>query len=350
MRIFQIVFGLTILFCQPSVAQTSIKLLTEKKGVSIRGLAVPDEKVIWASGSKGSVALSKDGGFSFNWMQVAGYETRDFRAIHAWNDHEAVIVAVSAPAIILKTMDGGITWKKVYENQDTSMFLDAIAFKNANEGFVIGDPINDTIFLLKTHDGGTHWERVKPNYWKSKVAEGEAFFASSNSNLALFNSHLFFVSGGIKSRLWMDGKALDIPIIQGSKSTGANTIAVSPNHNTIVIGGGDFEKSNEINNNFVKLKRFKIPNTTYKHKSPNHYFWEIDNNINNLNGYKSSLVFIQNNLLIACGTSGVEVSKNKGKIWEMVSKESFHVVKPIPNTRSAILAGSGGRIAHVNFE
>ena len=36
----------------------SIKLLTQKKGVSIRGLSIPESNIIWASGSKGTVALS----------------------------------------------------------------------------------------------------------------------------------------------------------------------------------------------------------------------------------------------------------------------------------------------------
>jgi photosystem II stability/assembly factor-like uncharacterized protein len=337
MRIIKIVLGFIILFCQPTLAQTSIKLLTEKKGVSIRGLAVPSENVIWASGSKGSIALSKDGGASFNWMQVAGYETRDFRAIHAWNSNEAVIVAVSAPAIILKTIDGGITWNKVYENKDTSMFLDAIAFINTKEGFVIGDPIKDTIFLLNTKDGGTHWERVKSNFWKSKVAEGEAFFASSNSNLTFLKDELLFVSGGIKSRLWINGNAMPLLMMEGGKSTGANSIAVSPDHQQIVIVGGDFMKDSltaDIARSFMKYDDKFVINTAFSMP----------------NGYKSSVAFLSNDQLIACGTSGVDFSNNKGKQWNRVSPLSFHVVKLIPNTRSAILAGSAGRIALVKFE
>ena len=50
---------------------------------------MPDENTIWASGSSGTIALSINGGEHFEWMQVAGYEKRDFRAIHAWNNKEA---------------------------------------------------------------------------------------------------------------------------------------------------------------------------------------------------------------------------------------------------------------------
>ena len=54
-----------LIFCQNSFAQNSgnnsIKILTQKKGISIRGLAVPNQNTIWASGSKGSIAKSVNG-------------------------------------------------------------------------------------------------------------------------------------------------------------------------------------------------------------------------------------------------------------------------------------------------
>ena len=337
MRILTILFLFCLFTSQQLVAQTSIKILTEKKGVSLRGLAVPSEKVIWASGSKGNVALSVDGGNTFTWSQVQGYETRDFRAIHAWNEQEAIIVAVAAPAVILKTIDGGAHWDKVYENKDTSMFLDAIAFKNDKEGSVIGDPINDTIFLLNTKDKGKHWEREKANFWKSIVSEGEAFFASSNSNLVFLDKHLLFVSGGLKSRFWMDGIAMDLPIMQGAKSTGANSIAVSPDASQIVIVGGDFMKDTltiDIARGFKK----------YGNK------YEINTAFRMPNGYRSCVAFLSNNQLVACGTSGVDLSIDNGKRWDRITTLSFHVVKPQPNTKSAVFAGSGGRIGIATFK
>ena len=87
MSIYKLLLGVAFLLSQNIVAQNSIKILTEKKGISIRGLSVPSENVIWASGSKGSVVKSEDGGASFSWMQIKGYEQRDFRSIHAWNDN-----------------------------------------------------------------------------------------------------------------------------------------------------------------------------------------------------------------------------------------------------------------------
>jgi hypothetical protein len=126
-------------------------------------------------------------------------------------------------------------------------------------------------------------------------------------------------------------------MMEGGKSTGANSIAVSPDAHQMVIVGGDFMKDTlnaDIARAFLK----------YDHK------FEIDSTLAMPNGYKSSVSFLTNDQLIACGTSGVDYSNNKGKKWNRISPLSFHVVKPIPNTRSSILAGSGGRIALVNFE
>ena len=328
-----------LLLDQNSYAQNSgnnsIKILTQKKGVSIRGMAIPNKNTVWASGSKASIAKSVNGGADFEWMQVKGYETRDFRSIHAWDDKEAIIVAVAAPAIILKTKDGGTTWYKVYENSDTLMFLDAIHFKDANNGLVVGDPIGNTIFLLSTNDKGEHWNEVSSNYFKTPLEKGEAFFASSGSNIAQLSKEDFLVSGGQRSRLWINGEAMDIPIIQGGKSTGANSMAISPNGNNIMIVGGDFTKDTSRLQNAVGLKQSKRKSS-----------WVLEKFIGHPNGYRSGVEYITNSILIACGTAGVDISKNKAESWDLISNESFHVVRKQPSTKAVFLAGGGGRIGY----
>jgi hypothetical protein len=342
-----------LIFCQNSFAQNSgnnsIKILTQKKGVSIRGMAVPNFNTIWASGSKGSIALSVNGGTDFEWMQVQGYETRDFRSIHAWNEKEAIIVAVAAPAVILKTKDGGKSWYKVYENADTLMFLDAIHFKDASNGLVVGDPIANTIFLLSSNDKGEHWNQVPSNYFKTTLEKGEAFFASSGSNIGQLSKEDFLVSGGMRSRLWINGEAMNIPIIQGGKSTGANSMAISPNGNNIMIVGGDFMKDTSRIENAVGLKLMEAPNSDQKWQSKRKSSWGVEKFIGHPNGYRSGVEYITHSILIACGTSGVDISNNKGESWDLISTESFHVVRKQPNTMAVFLAGSGGRIGYYSI-
>jgi len=340
-KCFIILFAFLIL-CQNSFAQNSgnnsIKILSQKKGVSIRGMAVPNKNTIWASGSKGSIAKSVNGGSEFEWLQVKGYESRDFRSIHAWDDKEAIIVAVASPALILKTKDGGATWYKVYENSDTLMFLDAIHFKDSSNGLVVGDPINNQIFLLSSNDKGENWNEVPSSYFKTPLEKGEAFFASSGSNIAQLSKADFLVSGGLRSRLWINGEAINIPIIQGGKTTGANSMAIAPNGNNLMIVGGDFMKDTSRLQNAVGLKQLL-------RKSK----WVISRSLGHPNGYRSGVEYITDSILIACGTTGVDISINQGKSWELISTESFHVVRKQPNTKAVFLAGAGGRIGYYNI-
>jgi photosystem II stability/assembly factor-like uncharacterized protein len=340
MRFLKIV--LLILIANHLMAQNSIKILTEKKGVSIRGLSVPNANVIWASGSKGSIAKSIDGGVNFEWMQMKGYETRDFRSIHAWDDKEAVIAAIAAPAVILKTLDGGQNWNLVTEILDSNMFLDAIHFKDSLNGWIVGDPIDKNIFLLHTKDKGQTWQEVGIDYFKENVNEGEAFFASSSTNMKHTKDALFMVSGGISSRLWINGIPTNIPIIQGSKSTGANSIAIAPDENKIIIVGGDFTKDTLRKNNYLCLIK--------KTNKNNQVEWQLANKYQNPNGYRSCVEFVDNNIVIACGTSGVDISKNGGQNWNLITNQSFHVVQHQPGRKGAYFAGSGGRIGYLTLD
>jgi len=343
------IFFICAFFISSSLnAQYQIKELTAQKGISIRAMSVPSEKVIWASASKGMVAKSTNEGVSFEWMQVKGYEKRDFRAMHAWNDQEAIIVAVASPAIILKTNDGGTSWNKVYENKDTSMFLDALHFSDENNGTVIGDPIEGHLFILTTNNKGATWVQKPNTFFQSTLNNGEAFFASSNSNLIQIGNILLFVTGGLSSRLWINGMAEAMPIMQGTSSTGANSIAVSPNGRRVVVVGGDFANDSIAIQNIVGYQLSETPKSSVKDLSATQFiFKKID--IANPKGYKSCVEFLDNNRLITCGTSGVDISRNNGASWETISKESFHIVKKHPTKSGAYLAGSGGRISFVEL-
>ena len=136
---------LLILFTYCVHAQT-VKVLTSGTKTSLRGLSVVSDKTVWVSGSSGTVGLSLDGGLNWKWMNVKGFEKRDFRDIEAFDDSTAIIMAVDEPAYILKTTDAGKSWKTVYTNAEKGMFLDAMDFMDDGTGVVIGDPIDRKLF------------------------------------------------------------------------------------------------------------------------------------------------------------------------------------------------------------
>ncbi len=330
--LFSIYLSLTAII----VTAQQIKVLTEGTKTSIRGLSVVSNSIIWASGSNGLVIKTTDAGKHFTYLKVKGYEQRDFRDIKAFDSNMAIIMAVAQPALILKTKDGGNKWYKVFEDTTKGMFLDAMDF-NGNYGIVIGDPINNQVFKAITYNKGESWKTIKNT---PLLHQGEAFFAASGSNISLLNvphkkHYPVYVSGGKKSRLFFGDTIDSLPIIQGTETTGANSISVNMAIKKAVVVGGDFANDRDTTNNCVLID-FNNGITFYKPKISPH-------------GYRSCVLYINQKTIIACGTSGVDISYNGGITWQLISSESFHVVQKSAKINSVYLAGNNGRIAEIIF-
>ncbi len=321
-----------------SAQQANVEILTSGHNSSLRGLSVVNDNVIWVSGSNGTVGKSSNAGKNWKWIIVQGYEGRDFRDIEAFDANTAVVIAVGEPACILRTNDGGETWKTVYENKTPGMFLDAMDFATPLYGIVVGDPISNRIFLAETTDGGNTWTEWPLD--KRPVADsGEAFFAASGSNIRLFkNKDYFLASGGNRSRLFTASTVSVLPLLQGKESTGANAIDIfddgipnKPGKRMIVVGGDFNDPASVEKNCFISKNRGK----TWKapEKGPH--------------GYRSSVEYLSKEQLLSCGLNGVDYSQNNGRTWKWISKEGFHVCR-IARTGTAIfLAGPNGKIGKI---
>lgn len=319
-----------------------LKLVETGKKTSLRGLSVINEKVIWASGSRGMVARSVDGGLHFVWNQVPGFEQRDFRDVEAFDAQTALIMAIDTPAIILKTTDGGISWKKVFEDLRPGMFLDAMAFLG-KAGYVVGDPINGKAFLAQTNDGGENWQESEG----PELESGEAFFASSGSNIVvLVNESLpsaskgknpprpIFVSGGMQSRLFGIDMPVLLPMRSGKNSSGANGLALSPDGKSGILFGGDFAAPLERDSSMLL---FGFDGKNIRLNSP----------LTPPFGYKSHVVFINSKQLVATGTSGIDLSLDGGLTWKHFSDLPFHVSGAASDSDKVWFAGPNGTIAFI---
>ncbi len=331
-------FGLLCLtfYVLPVNGQPVINIIDSNVRTSFRGLSIVNERVIWASGSNGTIARSADGGKTFTYLAVKGYDKRDFRDVHAFDENNAVIMGIAEPAVILRTKDAGKSWKEVFKDDTKGMFLDAMDFDDKGNGMVVGDPINNKIFIATTGDKGKHWSKIEDAKNTYLVESGEAMFASSGSNVNITNDaggfNIFLVTGGNKSRLFYNGFPVELNIQQGSESKGANAMAVNAANKKMVIVGGDFNTPGSSDKNCILVNYqnnrllFTDPQTPPR-------------------GYKSSVTFVTPELLVSCGTSGVDVSYNGGIDWSHISDESFHTCRAVEKSTVVFLAGKNGRIA-----
>lgn len=334
---------LTLAACSLQFAASSplsaqkLEVLASGTNASLRGLSVVTDKIVWVSGSNGSVGRSLDGGRTWQWMTIKGYEKRDFRDIEAFDAKTAVIMAIAEPANILKTTDGGKNWHTVYENDGPGMFLDAMEFWNINSGIVVGDPVKGRFFVTRSFDGGDSWQDI-PFKQLPEADSGEACFAASGTNVRnLDRDEACFVSGGLRSRLFIRDKKIDLPLVQGKGTTGANSVAVKDYNKLkggqfLVVVGGDFSKDTAREKNcFLTHDGGK---TWIRPLEPPH-------------GYRSCVEYIGKDRLLCCGTSGTDISMDDGMNWRLISGESFHVCRKAKNGKSVFLAGRGGRIARL---
>ncbi|RYY82037.1 MAG: oxidoreductase [Chitinophagaceae bacterium] len=329
--------------CLPSYAQQtarhSVEVLDKGTKTSLRGLSVVDDNVVWVSGSNGTIGRSTDGGKSWKWSVVKGFEKRDFRDIEAFSPTKAIIIAVDSPAYILKTIDGGETWKQVYENHTKGMFLDALEFWNEQAGIVVGDPIGGRLFILRTFDEGNTWQEV-PFDHRPSVDSGEAMFASSGTNVRVLDrDEAVLITGGLRSRIFVRNDAIVLPIIQGTESTGANSIAVQDfqtrkgGKNMVVVGGDFMKAAQDSLNCFYTSNRGR---SWHAAKVPPH-------------GYRSCVEYVSKKQLVACGLNGVDISEDGGRSWTWISKDGFHVCRRAKKGTAVYFAGGGGRVGKLQL-
>ena len=320
-------FALSLLSLSTFTLAQSIKLLHEDSQ-SFRGLSVVDNDILWVSGSQGTVGRSMDGGNTWKWIKVAGFEKTDFRDIEAFDKNTAVIMGVSEPAYILRTSDGGDSWQITYENNTPGIFLDAMEFSDDLHGIVIGDPIDHKFFIGRTSDGGKTWQPIPENY-RPVADSGEACFASSGTNIRkLSESVVVFITGGLSSHIFIQDQKIPLPIIHGTQSTGANSIAVK-NKETMIVVGGDFTKKDDTTKNCVITKDGGLT-------------WEFPTTFPN--GYRSCVEYLSEKTWITCGLNGVDISNDEGDNWKSIGTESFHVVRKAKKGTAVYFAGNKGRI------
>jgi photosystem II stability/assembly factor-like uncharacterized protein len=308
-----------------------------------RGLSVVNTNVVWASGTRGRVARTRDSGKTWVVDSVNTAGGLDLRAIHARNANVAWAMSAGEAerglAKIFKTTDGGKNWTLQFTTSDTGVFLDALAFWDDQHGIAMSDPVKGKLFLLRTSDGGTTWTRVPPDALPP-VLPGEAAFAASGTCIAVQGtSNVWIATGGAerarvfrstdRGRTW---SVSDTPIHAGSAAAGIFSIAFADGRRGVVVGG-EYTKPKERFDN--------VAITTDGGQT-----WRVAKGPLPA-GYMSAVAFLpgtRGQQLVAVGLAGTAKSADGGESWTMVDTTAYNSVA-FANARDGWAVGPQGRIA-----
>ena len=275
--------------------------------LSCRAILVDEEKV-WMGMDKGRYGFydkNKDTTIIKDIQSVA--RTTEFRSIAGTKD-AIFILAIGNPAILIRIDKNTLEETVVYKEEHEKVFYDSMQFVDNINGFAMGDPIENCLAFIKTTDGGKTWQKVICDVLP-KVSEGEAAFATSNTNLIVKEKSIFMVSGGKKSRVFVSEdfgitwKVYETPMVQGETMTGIFT-ADFYNEKIGIIAGGNYEKQDQ---NWANKAVTKNGGKTWKLIAEKEAF-----------GYASCVQFVPNsngkNIVVVGGT-GMFYSANFGKSW-----------------------------------
>jgi photosystem II stability/assembly factor-like uncharacterized protein len=164
----------------------------------LRGLDVVNHRVVWTSGSGGTVLRTLDGGESWQDVSPPGTEALEFRDIEAVDRNVASIlsIGVGGDSRIYRTTDGGSTWTLTFQNPDPNAFYDCMDFFDRKNGLALSDPVDGKFRILATANGGRSWS-VLPSDGMPPALPGEFAFAASGTCLVTGpGSNAWFATGG----------------------------------------------------------------------------------------------------------------------------------------------------------
>jgi photosystem II stability/assembly factor-like uncharacterized protein len=243
---------------------------------------------------------------------------------------------------IFKTIDGGRTWKQQFITYDPKHFFDCFTFWNPNHGVAIGDPIGHHFEMLETHDGGEHWTVITT---LPEIMPTEAAFSTGSCITSIGTNDVWFGTGGKQGarvfhssdhgRTWST-VATPISATQVGRE-GIFSIAFADPLNGIVVGGDYLDPTKVRVNAALTFNGGRTWSATPMQPS----------------GYRCGVSFrpgTKGQTIVTVGTSGVDLTEDRGTHWKNLSSERYHSVAFTPDGGSAYILGQNGRIARIAFK
>jgi photosystem II stability/assembly factor-like uncharacterized protein len=307
---------------------------------SLRGLSVVSPRIVWASGSRGTVVHTTDGGATWRTDTVPNAAALDFRDVKAFDDNTAYIMSAGSgqASQIFKTIDGGRNWSRQFVNTDSSGFFDAMAFWDRDHGMAMSDPVAGAFLIMRTDDGGAHWTRGPAGTMPPSLPNEGGFAASGTTLVAVGGTHAWLASGGAavarvfhtadRGTTW---SVVETPVAANSAGRGIFSLAFVDAMTGYAIGG-DYTKP-------------AVDSATAAVTHDGGRTWTLLSG--KLSGYRSGSAVVpgtQGRSIIAVGTNGTDISRDAGATWAHVDATGLNSVA-VDATGMAWAVGDRGRVA-----
>ena len=308
--------------------------------VELRGLSIVSPQVVWASGMRGTVLRTVDGGATWERDTIPGAGTLDFRAIAATSRDVAHALSIGDSSRIYRTTDGGHTWSLQYMSARKGSFFDAIQFWDPRHGIAMSDPVDGHFLIITTGDGGDSWQEM-PASGMPAALPGEGGFAASGTCLIVTGpSDAWLVSGGgavariyhstDRGRTW---SVHDTPLRAGAPSMGIFSVAFRDSRHG-VIAGGDYQQPS------LRGRNLAVTNDGGS-------TWTLADSASSPAGYRSAVAFVpasNGSMLVAVGLTGTDISRDGGMSWTHLDSTAYNSVA-FASDGSGWTVGPKGRIA-----
>ena len=243
---------LALIAIAPATAHAQWTFVPSGTSAELRGLSIVSDRVAWASGTRGTVLRSLDGGRTWRTDSIPGAATLDFRAIFAIDADTAFVASAGEAekglARLYATRDAGRSWNIVFSTDQKGVFFDDLKFWDARNGIALSDPVDSVFFLLATRDGGRSWSRLPPATLP-RVLPGEAAFAASGSSIVVHAPGTIHIGtgGGGRARTMTSRdrgatwSVAETPVHAEGNAAGIFAIDFAQPHQGMAVGG-DYTK------------------------------------------------------------------------------------------------------------
>lgn len=307
-----------------------LQQLNSGSTASMRGVSVVDERIVWASGAGGTVLRTTDGGASWQPRPVPAADSLDFRDIEAFDSLTAYVLSAGEDGRIYKTVDGGGSWTLQFRNAVSGAFFDCFDFFERDRGIAMSDPVEGRFLLLTSNDSA--WTEL-PLADRPRADSAEAAFAASGSCVTVAGDRAYFATGGGgRARVfWSDDRgqswhSTTTPLSAATPSSGVFSLAFRDENHGIAIGG-DYERPGQ--------------DAILAMTSDGGRTWRVAGRTS----YASGAAWSPSGAsLIAVGTSGTRLSRDRGLTWAALDTVEYNAVQ-FAGERIAYAVGPRGRIA-----